>query len=311
MNDIELMTKFVQEKPLLYDKAVSIGCGPAILSNIYKNQTIFNRLITIGCLIFIEPVITMVFAKKVSFEPIIIHFIDLGLYTIFNNSQYFRFISNITDDINFENIVVNVTQLVPINTNQKLVIQCDDIENIKPKILKHIRECFNNPYVRILKNQITIDVHSNNEIELSNNYDKLYSFIIGKGDNSCLSLISEIVTLSNPVTKYRKYLCNDFTEIKEENELDMIVKNIIPKKNDVIPMNNNQKQQNSIEEKQTTCRKWILNNKIFEKETPGNYFNRYHNDNKQGLNVTQFGIIRNEYYISRRLGDNSRYLSQK
>lgn len=282
--------KFSEKNPELFKKAEALTGDYKILAKIYDNIKLFSRINKSGCLIYSELVFAIFALETLPDESILIQFTEIDLYGIFTSEQYLNFIKNLGDDIEEYDISVNLYQVVISGKKQKLVFACTDFKYFD-KLQNYARDCFGED-VSKSSNQLTVNIITQNEAEIADNYNKLYNFINNRNDQPCCESMKQIQLLQAMQYKFRKYSCNDTLSAKNMEELVKALRGATINAPIIIGNYNiigNQNKQiiNQADPKQS-ARDWIKNNPPADRESSGKYFERWQAANIPGVDIRAF-----------------------
>jgi hypothetical protein len=287
--NFDLLTKFREEYPLIFNRAKEITKDYETLIKIYANLKLFNKIIRSGCIIFADLIRAILTMETAADDTLLIQFTDIDLCGIFSPDQYLNFLRNISDTIEDRNIKVNLYQVVISGKKQKLVFACTDVSFFE-KLQKYARDCFQ-AVINNSSNQITVNVIAANENELIENYNKLYNYISGKKDSACCESMKQVQLLQDIRLSYRKYSCNDTLAAKTLEQLIPLLRTIHSTGPINITINNNLGTINNFAaETDNDAVKWIKNNPPKSHEYKIPYFARYKNDDGK-LSPNIFGKV--------------------
>lgn len=312
LDPIHKSLQFSERKPDMYKKACTITGDIHILAKIYDNTILFNKVFNSGCKIFVELVYAMFELENSADNTVLIHFTEIDLYGLFGQQSYLDFIKNINDKIEDDNISVNLYQVVIGGSKQKLVFACTDVVYFE-KLQNYARDCFK-VNISNSSNQITVDIITQNESEISDNYNKLYNFIYNSGDSICCESMKQIQLLQKMQYKYRRYACNDTLTARNMEELIKLLKSAthitINAPVNIVMGNVNNINVNKIAavDKFLIAKEWIRNNLPVDKEVTTKYYERYITGIIDPVVVSHFGkLVRDEGYETARGNNNCRY----
>lgn len=303
---------FYNEHPKLVDDVVKITTRMDVIAKIYDNIPYFRKVNRSGCIVLDDITRALVDFEDVQ-NSVLIHFAELGLYGMFTNEQYLKFIDNLKEVIELDGIAVNLYQIVFVGEKQKLVFMCANAGCFE-RLQKYARDCFQ-ANVSTSANEITVAVNANNEADVGDKYNTLHAYIQKYGDAECGSAMGYIPIYGMNRYRHRKYSCNDTLTARTMEELITMLKTSSAPITITINGNiNNGTVNGNMNNKIKTeggakklAEDWIDNNLPVVDERTSHYYTRYTTSVENAIANNQFnGLVTARGYKTVQ-GTNGRY----
>lgn len=297
----------------LYNRITQVTTDMRIISRIIDNIPLFNLYMRAGC---IRKTNLSEAFNYFTRDSVLIHFAELDLYGIFTLKLYQDFCYRVKDKIDDEEFsTTNIYQLVLSEQKQKFVFACTDPKHYE-KIKNYAAGCFG-PSASVTQTEITCNIYCNDEVEIMKAHNKLYNYILSKGDKECCEVIKNIPLITLGDHNYRTYCVNDSVYSKDLNDLVNFLKNVptglplvinIDNSTDKIVNNGSHNTINISKISYNNAVNWIEKNPPQDYELTTAYYNRYLSENNTPIHINRFGkLVRDQGYKTRQGTGGVRY----
>jgi len=288
----EKCIKFEAEWPGQFQKLSEITDSISITAAVYDNRQLFNRITRRIESVFAN--ITDAIYESSKGDFVLINFANIMLYGLFTRDRYVNMIMcELADDVQYDDILINIYQIVLVGKRQKFVFACTNMEFFE-KLQKYAQECFGTT-IYTSGPQITVNINTQTEEDITNSYSKLYNYIYHKKDIICCDAMRPIQPISVHNYIYRSYDVNDAVTAKNIDEAAKLLRSIPwagPANIQNLTTAHGQPTTNTAKAlADTSAQDWIAQNPPINQEPSSKYYLRYNSTTKAPICIKKFNKL--------------------